>query len=275
MSEYYAKLNAALNSVRKVTDFVPRAAVVLGSGLGALAEEIEIAAEIPYRDIEGFPVSTVEGHKGRLVFGYIGNTPTVIMQGRVHMYEGYSSREVVMPTRLMRMLGADTLLLTNAAGGVNFDFSAGDLMLIRDHISCFVLSALIGENVDELGTRFPDMSSVYDPRLCSLMLECAKGLNIDLKQGVYCQLTGPQFETPAEVRLVRTLGGDAVGMSTAVEAAAARHCGMKVCGVSCITNMACGITDKELTHMEVQETADRISQQFKSLVKDFISRLED
>ena len=275
MSEYYAKLKTALNSVRKVTDFVPRVAVVLGSGLGTLADEVEAVAEIPYRDIEGFPVPTVEGHKGRFVLGYIGNTPTVIMQGRVHMYEGYSAKDVVMPTRLMRMLGADTILLTNAAGGLNPDFSGGSLMLIRDHISSFVPSPLIGENVDEMGTRFPDMSDVYSKRLSSLMLECATELKIDLKQGVYCQFRGPQYETPAETRMVRMLGADAVGMSTAVEAIAARQCGMEVCGVTCVTNMACGISDKKLTHEEVQEVAEKVSGEFRTLIKDFISRLED
>jgi purine-nucleoside phosphorylase len=269
MSKHFTELEKALSSVRKVTDFKPYAAIVLGSGLGALADEIECVAEISYRDIDGFPVSTVEGHKGRLVFGYIGKTPVVIMQGRVHLYEGYKSTEVVMPIRLMYMLGARVLLLTNAAGGVNTSFNAGDLMLIRDHISCFVPSPLIGENIDELGTRFPDMSNVYDNELCELMLSC----NLSLKEGVYCQLTGPQYESCAEVRLVRTLGADAVGMSTACEAIAARHCGMRVCGVSCITNPAAGVSDKPLSHSEVQETADRTADTFKALVREFIGKL--
>jgi purine-nucleoside phosphorylase len=269
MSGYYEVLKTALASVKRVTDFKPYAAIVLGSGLGALADELDSFAEISYKDIEGFPVSTVEGHKGRLVFGYIKKTPVVIMQGRVHLYEGYSPLEVTMPVRLMRMLGAEVLLLTNAAGGVNKSYQAGDLMLIRDHISCFVPSPLIGENIDELGTRFPDMSTVYDKELCSLMLSC----NSQLKEGVYCQLTGPQYETPTEVKLVRTLGGDAVGMSTACEAIAAKHCGMRVCGVSCITNMAAGVSDKPLSHSEVQETADKTADTFKALVRDFIGRL--
>ncbi len=275
MSQYYSKLEAALKSVREVTDFVPRVAVVLGSGLGALADEVDDVAVIPYRNIEGFPLSTVEGHKGRLVLGYLMGTPVAVMQGRVHMYEGYSSKEVVMPTRLMHLLGAKILLLTNAAGGLDPDFSGGSLMLIRDHISSFVPSPLIGENVDELGTRFLDMSDVYSPYLGDIMLKCAEDLHIDLKEGIYCQFRGPQYETPAETRLIRMLGASAVGMSTAVEAIAARHCGMEVAGVTCITNMACGISNTKLTHEEVQEVAARVSHDFKSLVKEFISRLEE
>lgn len=274
MSNYYKSLERTLASIRSVTDFVPYAAIVLGSGLGALADEIEMVAQVSYSDIDNFPVSTVEGHRGRFVFGYIDKTPIVIMQGRVHIYEGYTSRQVVMPTRLTAMLGARVLLLTNAAGGVNFDFRQGDLMVIKDHISCFVPSPLIGENIDELGTRFPDMSGVYDSELTELMLKCGEDLGIKLKSGVYCQLTGPQYETPSEVKLVRTLGGDAVGMSTACEAMAAVHCGMRVCGVSCITNMASGVTDKPLSHSEVQETADKTAQDFKALVKKFVSELK-
>lgn len=274
MSEYYAVLKKALESVRRVTDFVPRTALVLGSGLGSLAEEIDIETEISYGSITGFPVSTVEGHKGRLVLGYMEGAPVVIMQGRVHMYEGYSPRDVVMPVRLMKMLGAETLLLTNAAGGVNTNFAPGDLMVIRDHISFFVPSSLIGENVEEMGQRFPDMSSVYSAELTEKLLKKGKELDISLKEGVYCQLTGPQYETPAEIRAVRALGADAVGMSTACEAIAANHCALKVCGISCITNMAAGVSEKPLSHAEVQETADRISHTFKTIVKEFVGSLK-
>lgn len=273
MSDYYDVLKKAYDDIRKTTDFVPYAGLVLGSGLGALAEEIDVVSEISYRAITGFPVSTVEGHKGRLVFGYIDKVPVVIMQGRVHMYEGYSPRDVVMPIRLIKMLGAEVLLLTNAAGGVNRDFSAGDLMVIRDHISFFVPSPLIGENVDEMGVRFPDMSSVYNREMTERLLEKGRELGISLKEGVYCQLTGPQYETPGEIRALRTLGADAVGMSTACEAMAANHCGLKVCGISCITNMAAGVSEKPLSHSEVQETADRISHTFKELVKSFAGSL--
>ncbi len=281
MSKYYSELEKALNSVRLKTDFVPHLAIVLGSGLGALADEIKKTAEISYKDIDGFPISTVEGHKGRLVFGYIENTPVVIMQGRVHIYEGYTSKQVVLPIRLMYMLGAKKLLLTNAAGGVNTSFAPGDLMAIRDHIACFVKSPLIGENINELGEsegkgkRFPDMSNVYDSSLLSLISDCGSAVGIELKQGVYCQLSGPQYETPSEVKMVGILGGDAVGMSTACEAIAAVHCGMRVCGVSCITNMAAGVSDKPLSHSEVQETADKTADKFKALVREFAARVNN
>lgn len=269
MNKNFEELKKAYEYIRSITAFEPYAAIVLGSGLGELADEIKAEATINYSDIEGFPVSTVQGHKGRFVFGYIGEVPVAAMQGRVHIYEGYTPQQAVMPIRLMSMLGARILLLTNAAGGTSADLAPGDLMVIRDHISCFVPSPLTGENIDELGTRFPDMSSVYDRELSERLLS----LDGCLKQGVYCQLAGPQYETPAEVRLVRMLGADAVGMSTAVEAAAAVHCGMRVCGVSCITNFAAGVSDKPLSHSEVQETADRVSLRFKSLIKDFAAKL--
>jgi purine-nucleoside phosphorylase len=270
MSEYYNTLKTALADIRKKTDFTPKTAIVLGSGLGALADEIDTVAEISYREITGFPVSTVEGHKGRLVFGYIGKAPVVIMQGRVHLYEGYTPQQVVMPTRLVSMLGAEVLLLTNAAGGISDSLSAGDLMVLDDHISCFVPSPLIGENIKELGTRFPDMSSVYDKALRDCIFNVGKNIGAGLKGGVYCQLTGPQYETPTEVRMLERLGADAVGMSTAIEAIAAVHCGMRVCGVSCITNMAAGKSKTALSHSEVQETADKTADVFKTLVREFV-----
>ncbi len=273
--EHYKMLEKALKSVRQKTDFVPLLGIVLGSGLGGLADEIKTVAVADYKDIEGFPVSTVPGHKGRLVFGYIGKTAVVIMQGRVHMYEGYSPQLAVMPVRLMGMLGCKNLLLTNAAGGVNTSFKPGDLMVIRDHISCFVPSPLMGENVDELGTRFPDMSNVYNNDLCEIMLKTADNINFTLREGVYCQLTGPQYETPAEIKMLRTLGADAVGMSTVCEAIAAVHCGIRVCGVSCITNMAAGISKNPLSHSEVQETADKTSKVFRSLVRAFAENVGD
>ena len=262
----YKKLQACLASVREKTDFVPEVALILGSGLGNFANDIEIVDTIEYSDIEGFPVSTVKGHAGRFVFGYVEKTPVVIMQGRVHYYEGYSMADVVLPTRLMGMMGARKLLLTNAAGGANKSFKAGDLMLITDHITTGVPSPLIGPNIEELGTRFPDMSEVYSKRLRDVIRSCAKDCNIDLKEGVYVQFTGPNYETPAEVRLAQMWGGDAVGMSTACEAMAARHMGLEVCGISCITNMAAGISEVPLNHKEVQETADKVAKEFKALV---------
>ena len=225
-----------------------------------------IEAELDYHDIDGFPVSTIPGHKGRFVFGHVGEVPVVVMQGRVHYYEGYSIQDVVLPARLMRMMGAEVLFLTNAAGGVNYDFHAGDLMMITDQISSFVPSPLIGPNMEELGVRFPDMSDVYDKELQNVIRATAKELNIPLQEGVYLQLTGPAYESPAEVRMCRILGADAVGMSTACEAVAANHMKMKICGISCISNLACGMTDQPLDHKEVQEAADRVAPLFRKLV---------
>ena len=262
----YNKLMTCLASVKDKIDFKPEIALILGSGLGDYADQIKIAGTVEYTDIEGFPVSTVKGHKGRFVFGYVEETPVVIMQGRVHYYEGYPMPEVVLPTRLMGMLGAKKLLLTNAAGGINETFEPGDFMMITDHITTAVPSPLIGPNIEELGTRFPDMSEVYSTRLREVIRKCASECKIDIKEGVYVQFTGPSYETPAEIRLARTWGGDAVGMSTACEAMAARHMGLEVCGISCITNMAAGMSKKELNHKEVQETADRVSKSFKELV---------
>lgn len=266
----YQKLLKCLESVRNKTDFKPEVAVVLGSGLGEFADQIQIEATIDYSEIEGFPVSTVVGHKGRFVFGYVEKTPVVIMQGRVHYYEGYAMTDVVLPIRLMRMMGAEKLLLTNASGGCNPNFKAGDLMIITDHITTAVPSPLIGQNIEELGTRFPDMSEVYSKRLRKVIKDCAFDCGIEMQQGVYVQFTGPNYETPAEIRLAQVWGADAVGMSTACEAMAARHMGMEIAGISCITNMAAGISKVALNHKEVQETADRVAEQFKKLVEKVI-----
>ena len=266
----YKKLMTCLESVRKKIDFKPEVALILGSGLGDFADGIQIEQTIDYTDIEGFPVSTVKGHKGRFVFGYVEKTPVVIMQGRVHYYEGYAMSDVVLPTRLMGMLGAKKILLTNAAGGANPSYKPGDFMMITDHITTGVPSPLIGPNMDELGTRFPDMSEVYAPELQEKVRKAAEKLQIPLQEGVYMQFTGPSYETPAEIRMCRTLGGDAAGMSTACEAMAARHMGMKVCGISCITNLAAGMSTQKLDHKEVQETADRVAEDFKRLVTESI-----
>ena len=265
------KLQTCLASVRKKTDFQPKAGLILGSGLGDYAESIRAEAVVPYGEIEGFPQSTVAGHKGQFVFGYAGDVPVVIMQGRVHYYEGYPMADVVLPTRLMGLMGIRSLLLTNAAGGVNESFRPGDLMMITDHVTSFVPSPLIGPNLDELGPRFPDMSHVYSPRLQDVIRAAAAECGIALREGVYVQFTGPNYETPAEIRLCRTAGGDAVGMSTACEAMAANHMGIEVCGISCITNMAAGISKAPLSHKEVQETADRVAQDFKRLVTEVIA----
>lgn len=264
--QIYEKLEKCLKSVREKTDFVPKVALILGSGLGDYADGIEAVATIDYHDIEGFPVSTVAGHKGRFVFGHVEGVPVVIMQGRVHYYEGYPISDVILPTRLMGLLGAKTLFLTNAAGGLNPMFNAGDFMLIADQISSFFPSPLIGENIDELGPRFPDMTDLYSARLRGVIKSCARSLDIPLREGVYMQLTGPAYETPTEVRMYRQLGADAVGMSTACEAIAARHMGLSICGISCITNMGAGMSGRPLSHEEVKEAGDKAAPLFKKLV---------
>ena len=266
MNQVYEKLQKCYESVKSKVDFQPKVALILGSGLGDYAEGIQVEATLNYSDIEGFPVSTVPGHKGRFIFGYVETVPVVIMQGRVHYYEGYDMSDVVLPTRLMRMMGAEVLFLTNASGGINYNYQAGDFMLIRDHILNFVPSPLIGPNIDELGTRFPDMSDVYVFKLRRIIRQTALEQNIPLQEGVYIQLTGPNFETPSEVRMCRTLGADAVGMSTACEAVAANHMGMKICGISCVSNQAADAAKQPLTHEEVQEMADRKAPMFKKLI---------
>ncbi|MDO4306668.1 MAG: purine-nucleoside phosphorylase [Eubacteriales bacterium] len=273
MNPVYEKLMRCYRSVREKIDFRPQVALVLGSGLGGFGEEIRVVQTLEYSEIEGFPVSTVPGHAGRFLFGYVGGVPVAAMQGRVHYYEGYSMDMVVLPVRLMKMMGAEILFLTNAAGGVNYDFCPGDLMLIKDQIASFVPSPLIGMNIEELGPRFCDMSEVYEKSLQRILRETSKDLHIPLQEGVYLQFSGPAYETPAEVRMARVLGADAVGMSTACEAVAANHMGMKICGISCITNKACGMSDQPLSHEEVQETADRIGAPFQKLVKESIIRM--
>lgn len=269
----YKKLMTCLESIREKTDFKPEVGLILGSGLGDYAEQINIVDMIEYTEIEGFPVSTVAGHKGRFVFGYVSEVPVVIMQGRVHYYEGYPMSDVVLPTRLMGLLGVKKLILTNAAGGINIEFRPGDFMMITDHITTAVPSPLIGSNLEELGPRFPDMSEVYSKRMGEVLKKAASECDLLLKEGVYVQLTGPNYETPAEIRMFKIWGGDAVGMSTACEAMAARHMGIEVCGISCITNMAAGISKTKLNHKEVQETADRVSSQFKELITKVIETI--
>lgn len=271
MNADYEKLMKCYECVQQKISFRPELALILGSGLGDYADTMEVAETLDYHDIEGFPVSTVPGHKGRFMFGYAGGVPIVAMQGRVHFYEGYRPQDVVLPVRLMKLMGAKVLFLTNAAGGINRSFSAGDLMLITDHISMSVPSPLIGENIEELGVRFPDMSEVYSRRLQKIVENAAVTAGVPLRRGVYIQTTGPQYETPSEIRAYERLGADAVGMSTAIEAIAARHAGMEICGISCISNLAAGISVNPLTHKEVQETADRVAPLFKRLVTQAIA----
>jgi purine-nucleoside phosphorylase len=275
---YYAdheekRLEDCLRQLRNRTDFIPDVALVLGSGLGAFAESVEAACRVDYAAMDGFPVSTVPGHAGRFVFGSVHGTKVAVLQGRIHFYEGYSVRDVVLPVRLMALMGARVLFLTNASGGINPTFTAGDFMLIRDHISLFFPNPLVGPNLDTLGTRFPDMSRVYDETLAETVRYSAKDLGIPLQEGVYAQLTGPSYETPAEIRMLERLGTDAVGMSTACEAIAARHAGMHVCGISCISNKAAGLSKQPLSHGEVQEAADRAAPQFQALLRESLVRI--
>ena len=273
MSKVYEEVERCYESVKDRIPFRPQVALILGSGLGDYGDHIEIVSTLDYHDIEGFPVSTVSGHKGRFLFGYVGKVPVVCMQGRVHYYEGYPMRQVVLPTRLMRRMGAEVLFVTNAAGSVNFDYEAGDFMMITDQIMNMVPSPLIGENADELGVRFPDMSEIYDKELRELIRATAKEIGINLREGVYMQLTGPNFETPAEVRMCRILGADACGMSTACEAVAANHMGMKICGISCISNLGCGMSDEPLSDEDVKITADRVAPLFRALVTGTIEKI--
>lgn len=272
MNPVYEKLVNCYNSVREKIDFIPDVAIILGSGLGDYGKEIKVTAELAYGDIQGFPVSTVPGHAGKFIFGYVGDTKVVCMQGRVHVYEGYPVTDVVLPIRLMKMLGAKILFLTNASGGINPEFKAGDFMLMTDHISTFAPNPLIGANIEELGTRFPDMSEIYDKDLRDIIIDTAKENDIALKQGVYAQLTGPSFESPAEIRMFHKLGIDTVGMSTVVEAIAANHMGMKICGISFISNLAAGMNPNPLTHAEVQEAADKAAPKFKKLVTEVVKK---
>lgn len=248
-------------------------AVVLGSGLGELGDEMEERIVIDYKDIPNFPVSTVKGHAGKLISGRLGSANLIAMQGRFHFYEGYKMPDVVFPIRVMKTLGIKRLLLTNAAGGINTTFVPGDLMVIKDHINLSMENPLIGKNFDELGPRFPDMSETYSTGLIEKLKASYKKNNIRFLSGTYVSLTGPNYETPAEIRMLRFLGADAVGMSTVPEAIAAKHCGIEVAGISCITNMAAGILNKPLNHEEVMETSNMVKDKFKAVVKDFLNNL--
>lgn len=271
--DYYARLERCVKQIREKTDFVPDIALVLGSGLGDYADTVKIVAEIPYSEIDGFPVSTVAGHDGTLIFCEIEGKKAVIMNGRVHYYEGYNIHEVVLPLRVIHLLGAKTVVLTNAVGAINADYSVGDFVTNVDFISSFVPSPLVGENIDKLGDRFVDMSNAYDEELISIVEGVAKENNITLHKGVMVQTTGPQYESPAEIRMYRSLGADTVGMSTVVETIAARHMGMRVCSISCITNMAAGMQEK-ISHEEVQNSSNDSSKNFAKLVNGLLSKMK-
>ncbi len=240
--------------------------IILGSGLGDFAENLTDCIAINYKDIPGFPTSTVVGHGGEMYLGYFKGIPIMLMSGRFHYYEGYDQKEVTMPIRIMKNLGINTLIITNAAGGINLEYSSGALMLISDHINLSGSNPLIGPNMEEYGTRFPDMSDTYSEKLRTSLMDMALTNNIDLKEGIYAMMSGPSFETPAEIRYLRAIGADAVGMSTVPEAIVASHCNIKVIGISCITNMAAGISKQKLTHKEVFETAQRVKNDFAKIV---------
>ena len=264
MEQYRASAKAIRD---RLGDFIPKVAMVLGSGLGYMGDEVEGAVAIDYLDIPNFKASTAPGHKGRLVFGTLEGQRVAVMQGRTHHYEGYSYEEVSYAVRVLRLLGCDTLIVTNAAGCVNTSWQAGDLMLITDHIKMFSESPLRGENLPEFGVRFPDASHLYTPRLRELARQTAQELGIPLREGVYFYCYGPQYETPAEVRAARILGGDAVGMSTAPEVIVAGHCGMEVLGLTLLSNMAAGILDQPLSEQEVLEAGETAREKFSGLVR--------
>jgi len=266
-------IDNAVHYIRARTSLQPRVGVILGSGLGNVVDAVEIETAITYGDIPGAKASTVVGHSGRMIFGRVGSVPVVIMQGRVHFYEGYEMEEVMFLSRVIGRLGIKALIVTNAAGGVNTSYKAGDLMLISDHINLMGMNPLRGPNVDELGVRFPDMTEAYPEPLRNAAKEVAKGVGITMHEGVYLALSGPTYETPAEIRAFRTLGADAVGMSTVPEAIAMGHMGIPVLGISCITNMAAGILKQKLTHQEVIDTTTRVQREFTALVLGCIDRL--
>ena len=261
------RIDAAYTAIRSRTDLQPEVGLILGSGLGDFADRLEAAVEIPFSQIPGFPVPTVEGHAGALILGSFQGRTVAALRGRIHYYEGYSQQEITLPVRVMARLGIRTLVLTNAAGGVNLDFAAGCLMLIADHINFSGQNPLMGPNLEDFGPRFPDMSDVYTRALREKIRPLAAQAGIDLREGIYMMYSGPSYETPAEIRCFRAMGADAVGMSTVPEAIVARHCGMDVVGVSCITNMAAGVLDRKLDHSEVVETAQRVKGDFTRLLE--------
>jgi purine-nucleoside phosphorylase len=271
---------SALQNIKQAADYIrskhaeaPEIGLILGSGLGVIAELVEQATVIAYNDIPHFPVSTVEGHAGELLLGTIHGKQVLLMKGRFHMYEGYAVDVVSFPVRVMKALGVKTLIVTNAAGGINTAYEVGDLMLITDHINFTFRNPLIGPNFNELGARFPDMSSAYSRRLCETARDVAAEQEISLQEGVYLGLLGPSYETPAEIRMLRTLGADAVGMSTVSEVIVARHAGIEVLGFSCITNMAAGIQDHSLSHEEVMQTTERVKPKFLQLILSIVAKL--
>ena len=272
-SDLYSRAQHAARTIRARATTEPRIAIVLGSGLGGFADEFEGAVAVPYREIPGFVSSTAQGHAGRLVIGKVENIPVLAMQGRVHFYEGYSLEEVTFPIRTFKLLGIDTLILTNAAGGIDVQLTQGALMVISDHLNLMGANPLRGVNDERFGPRFPDMSEVYSRELQEMVTEEARVLEIIVRRGIYAALMGPSYETPAEIHMLRAFGADAVGMSTVPEAIVARHMGMNVIGISCITNMAAGISEQTINHEEVMETGQKVRATFTQLLRRIITKL--
>lgn len=269
----YERAEHAARTIRARISIEPRIALVLGSGLGGFADDFDDAVRIPYEEIPGFPRSTVEGHEGRLIAGKVDGVPVLAMQGRVHYYEGYALEEVTFPVRTFKLLGIKTLILTNAAGGINVQLTQGALMVLSDHVNLMGDNPLRGPNDERFGPRFPDMSTVYSPALQELVIEEARSIGVEVRRGIYGGLSGPSYETPAEIHLLRNLGADAVGMSTVPEAIVARHMDMEVLGISCITNMAAGISDVPIDHAEVMATGDRVRGTFTQLLRKVVSAI--
>ncbi|MDI3546681.1 MAG: purine-nucleoside phosphorylase [Halanaerobiales bacterium] len=269
----FVEIKEAAEYIKQKIDLEPEVGLILGSGLGILAEEIEDSIVIPYQEIPNFPVSTVEGHAGRLVIGRLEGKPVVAMQGRFHYYEGYSMQKLTLPVRVMKMLGVEKLLVTNAAGGVNRNFNPGDFMIITDHVNLMGDNPLRGQNLEEFGPRFPDMTEAYNHELIKLAERVGAEKGIMTRKGVYAALSGPSYETPAEIRFLASNGFDAVGMSTVPEVIVANHMGLDVLGISCITNMAAGILARPLNHEEVMETAERVKPKFITLVRGILKKI--
>jgi purine-nucleoside phosphorylase len=271
-SDLYSRAENAARTIRARSAAEARVAIVLGSGLGGFAEEFKEPVSLPYNEIPGFVSSTAQGHVGRLVIGKVEGVPVLAMQGRVHYYEGYSLEEVTFPIRTFKLLGVDTLILTNAAGGIDVQLSQGALMVISDHLNFMGVNPLRGPNDERFGPRFPDMSEVYSRELQELVIEESRALGITIRRGIYAALAGPCYETPAEIHMLRSFGADAVGMSTVPEAIVARQMGMKILGISCITNMAAGISENPINHEEVMETGQRVRETFTKLLRQVIAK---
>lgn len=270
---YERYVEAASYICARIKEPIPETALILGSGLGVMVEKMDDKKIIPYSEVPHFPVSTVKGHAGELVYGHINYTPVLVMNGRCHYYEGYSMEEITFPIRVFAKMGVKNIILTNAAGGINYNYLPGDFMIINDHVNLSGVSPLRGKNFDEFGPRFPDMTRVYDKDIINTIYTIARELALPINEGIYAYLQGPNYETPAEIKMLRAIGVDAVGMSTVPEAIVARHAGLRVAGISCITNMASGILPKPLNHEEVKETAEKVREQFVMIIQKLVASL--